>query len=357
MAEHLVMIRVIVGFVMVAACSSPPSTPDAGDLDGTPDAAGVGFDFGVTWTPVDYPIPSPTQLTTFYDEHAAYGRMIAVHRPWRESRASAGVPDGFSEQRAAEARTHDFVLMAGFGFTDQPPADLTSDAEPTNNTWTNQATRVAFCQMASTWASEHHPKYLFLGNEIDSYYRDHAADWPNWVSELAACRDAVHAVSPATLVFTTFQLEFVKGQASRTGVSRPADWQPVVDVADAVDAIGFTTYPFFEFESPADLPDTYYSEIADHTAKPILFTEIGWTANPASPYTGSDTDQVDLIERLFVLTTGIDVRYAAYLAKNDFPTSLIGSGSAFFEIGLRDPSGTPRPADAAWRAAVATYQR
>jgi len=348
--------RSICWLVAVAACSSAP--PPASDAAATPpDASGPGFDFAVTWTPVDYPVPSPSQLATFYAEHASYGRMIAVHRPWRASRDTAGVPEGFAEQRAAEAQANGFVLMAGFGFGDQAPADLTSESEPTNNTWTNSETRAAFCQMAATWASEHHPKLLFLGNEIDGYYRDRPADWSNWVSELAACRDAVHAVSPMTMVFTTFQLELVKGQAARTGITRPADWQPVIDVADAVDAIAFTTYPFFEYESPADMPDTYYSEIADHTTKPILFTEIGWTASPAAPYTGSETDQVDLIERLFALTAGLDVRYAAYLAKNDFPTSIIGPSNAFFEIGLRDPSGVPRPADAAWQAAVATYQR
>lgn len=329
--------------------------PDTGDAP--PDAGPRGIDLGVTWTPIGYPTPTASDRMAFYTGHAAYGTQIALHRAWRQNRASAGGPDAFAAQVASEATTYGFELMYGYGFdVDAASSDLTSDSEPTNNTWTNAETRSEFCAVGVAWATAHHPRYVFLGNEMDGYFRDHPADWPNWVTELAACRDAIHAVSPQTLVFTTFQLEFVKGQAIKTGRPHvPANWQPVMDVAAAVDGIGFTSYPYFEYETPADLPATYYTEIAQYTTKPVLFTELGWVANPAVPYTGSAAEQAAFVDRLFALIAGLDVRYAAWLAQNDWPVTVVPATSAFYQIGLRDSAGVARPADAAWRAHVAAH--
>jgi hypothetical protein len=339
---------------ILAGCGDSEVRPDATAADAIPiDAPGPrGIDLGVTWTPIGYVQASPSDLMAFYQGHAAYGTTIAVHRPWRATRASAGQVDGFATQIAGAATTYDFELMAGFG-TGPAPQDLTSESEPTNDTWTNAESRAEFCAMAAAWAMAHKPRYLFLGNEMDGYYRDHPEDWPNWVTELAACRDAVHAVSPTTLVFTTFQLEFVKGRARKTGLpQRPPDWQLIADVEAAVDGIGFTSYPFFEYETPAEIPADYYTEIAQHTTKPVLFSELGWIANPAIPYTGSAAEQAAFVDRFFALIGGLDVRYAVYLHENDLPISVLPAASAFYQVGLRDEAGVARPADAAWRAHV-----
>lgn len=343
--------------LVLAGC---PTTTPPGDVDGAvaPDAGAPALALGVTWTPIGYPTPTDADRAAFYAGHAAYGTQLAVHRPWREDRARAGMPDGFVAPIAAAAEPYGFELMYGYGFdVGAPGADLTSDSEPANDSWTNAETRREFCAVGVAYARAHHPRFMFLGNETDAYYREHRADWPNWVSELGECRDAIHAVSPATLVFTTFQLELTKGAARKTGRPHvPADWQPIEDVAGAVDGIGFTSYPFFEYETPAELPADYYRELATHTDKPILFSELGWIANPAAPYTGSEAEQAAFVDRFFELTAGLDVRYAAWLAENDWPEAIVGPGSAFYRIGLRDPAGVARPADAAWRAQVAAHR-
>lgn len=344
--------------ILVAACGSSSPSIDAppGAVDTPVDAGKRPIDLGVTWTPIGYPAPTTADRAAFYASAHDYGTTLAVHRPWRASRATAGQPDQFVAPILSEATAAGIELMYGYGFDArdaQGGSDLSSDGEPANDTWTNSETRTKFCAVGVAYATAHHPRYMFLGNEMDGYYRDYRSDWANWVTELAACRDAIHAASPSTLVFTTFQLEFVKGQAIKTG--RPhvaADWQPIADVESAVDGIGFTSYPYFEYETPADMPATYYSEIAQHTQKPVLFTELGWTANPAAPYTGSAAEQAAFVDRFFTLTAGMGVRYAVYLAQNDFPTAIVGPTSAFYQIGLRDPQGVARAADAAWRAQV-----
>jgi hypothetical protein len=353
------IVRRIVVLVVVTACGggAPESPSDAADsTDARADAATPSIDLGVTWTPIGYPAPTAQDRMAFYTGHAAYGNIIAVHRPWRQDRASAGAADPFVTPIASEATTYGFELMYGYGFSvDVDGPDLTSDSEPSNNTWTNAETRDKFCAVGVAWVTAYHPRYIFLGNEMDGYYRAHPADWPNWLSELATCRDLIHAASPHTLVFTTYQLEFTKGTAVKTGRDTTADWTPITDVANAVDGIGFTSYPYFHYESPADMPATYYTEIADHTSKPVLFTELGWVANAAIPWTGSDADQAAFVDRFFGLIPGLDVRYAVYLTANDWPTNIVDSTSPFFEIGLRDSAGAARPADAAWRAQVAAH--
>lgn len=347
--------------VVLAACgSSSPSIDAPTAPDDVPvDAGKRAIDLGVTWTPIGYPAPTTADRMAFYTGHAAYGTTIAVHRPWRQNPASAGQADAFAAGIEGESQTYGFELMYGYGFNvdDAGGSDLTSTSEPTNNTWTNAETRTKFCAVGVAYATAHHPRYMFLGNETDIFYRAHTSDWPNWVSELRACRDAIHAASPTTLVFTTFQLELVKGRAIKTGRPHvPPDWQLIASVESAVDGIGFTTYPYFEHETPADMPPDYYTEIAQHTQKPVLFTEVGWIANPAAPYTGSAAEQSAFVDRFFALIVGLDVRYAVWLAENDWPDSVVPPTAAFYQIGLRDSSGVARPADAAWRAQVTAHR-
>ena len=354
------MIRWVLLVLVACGSSSPSVDAPPAPADVPVDAGKRPIDLGVTWTPVGYPVPTAANRMAFYASARDYGTTLALHRPWRANRASAGQADTFAASIVPEAAAAGVELMYGYGFevTDtQGGSDLTSDSEPANNTWTNAESRSEFCAVGVAYATARHPRYMFLGNEMDAYYRDHRADWANWVSELRACRDAIRAASPGTLVFTTFQLELVKGRAIKTGRPHvPADWTPIADVENAVDGIGFTSYPYFEYETPADIPATYYSEITQHTQKPILFTELGWTASPAQPYTGSAAEQAAFIDRFFALTAGLDVRYAVYLAQNDFPTNLVGPTNAFYQIGLRDPDGVARPADAAWRAQVSAHR-
>jgi hypothetical protein len=80
---------------LLAACKPPASQPDAAEADAPAIDAPVhrGIDLGVTWTPIGYVQATQGDLTAFYQGHAAYGTTIAVHRPWRASRATAGQAD------------------------------------------------------------------------------------------------------------------------------------------------------------------------------------------------------------------------------------------------------------------------
>src|SRR5687767_13816499 len=98
--------------LLLVACVVPPppgstdgpsSTPDAGaDAPRDAEAGARPVDLGVTWTPIGYPSPTPSDRAAFYAGHAAYGTQIAVHRPWRQDRPRAGEADPFVAPIAVE---------------------------------------------------------------------------------------------------------------------------------------------------------------------------------------------------------------------------------------------------------------
>jgi len=106
-----------IGRMIGGSHDDPADAPPTDDgIDGAPDAAWPAIDLGVTWTPFGYPAPTAQDRMAFYTGHAAYGNVIAVHRPWRQNRASTGNPDPLLTPIASEATTYGFDLMYGYGF-------------------------------------------------------------------------------------------------------------------------------------------------------------------------------------------------------------------------------------------------
>jgi hypothetical protein len=306
---------------------------------------------GVTFSPVGLNGTLTIEaVTAFFAEAPDYGSIVAFHSAWRDSVDSAGAEPTLGTFAADQVTDSGVTLAIGFGWSDgagQP--DLASSETPGDNSWTNAETRADFLAMVTAYARDHQPPYMFLGNEINTYWLANAgADWADWVSEFSDCVTAIHDASPNTRVFTVFQLEHMAGLGTKNGWSDPPHWQLLDDFAGIADGIGFTTYPYFEYETPADIPATYYEEIANHYDGPVYFTELGWLAASAIPYTGSDVEQADFVPRFFALTPSLPTVYSTYLFLND----PIGLPTAFAEIGLRDETGQPRAVDATWRAEV-----
>ena len=203
------------------------------------------------------------------------------------------------------AQTYGFTPVIGFGWTDGAGnPDLDSTGDPTDS-WLNAETRDDFLTMVTHFVQAWPVPYLFLGNETNVYWLTHSqAEWDAWISEYEACYDAIKAVRPATVVYTCFQLERMKGLGQHAGWSDPPHFQLVDDLfaSHKADAVGFTSYPYLEYDDPASIPSDYYDEIAAHWSDPVIFTEIGWLAAPSPPYPGSEADQAAFVPRFFDLT-------------------------------------------------------
>ena len=102
---------------------------------------------------------------------------------------------------------------------------------------------------------------------------------------------AIHQASPNTQFFTSFQLERLSGLRGGlyggTNNLHTNNWS-LLDDFSAADLLAFTSYPEIIYRTPSEIPLDYYQTIADHTAKPIAFTELGWpAADEAVGITGS----------------------------------------------------------------------
>ncbi len=331
------------------AALADAALPDAAPPDARLADAGPRGALGVAYSPRGA-APGATEITAFYDQHAAYGALIAYHMNWRDPGMPGGTAPGTAAMLPGLASAFGFTPVIGFGWDVGGVPDLTSASEPGNNTWSNAETRMRYRTMVTDYAAAVRPRYLFLGNEINTYALAHTpAEWASWVSEYRACYDAIKAASPGTIVFTTFQLEHLAGLGRKNGWTQPAQWQLIDDFAGKLDAAGFTTYPYFEYETPADVPADYYTRLRARFAGPLIFSETAWVADPAAPYTGSEAEQRDWVTTFFARTAGLPVEYTVWLFRHDPP----GLPAAFSRSGLSANDGTARLADAAWRARVA----
>ncbi len=100
-----------------------------------------------------------------------------------------------------------------------------------------------------------------------------------------------------------------------TGKKHAPAWSLIEKFEPKLDLVGFTTYPMFDYKTPAESPADYYAEIRKHTRKPIAITEMGWLSQEkfsgalaalnGTGYEGSEQEQVDFLARF-----GIDARLA-----------------------------------------------
>ncbi|MCA8954329.1 MAG: hypothetical protein KDE27_32775 [Planctomycetes bacterium] len=320
-----------------------------------------GLQMGVGLSPRGHTGSSTTpDYEAHLDPDSPHGRARGFHTAWRDSVANGGQIPPLLTVGMSFASTYGIEPGYVIGWADGNGApDLTSDSNPSDNSWNNAETRSEFLAMVTAFAAAATPEHLFLGNEVNAYYNTHSQpEWDAWISEYEACYDAIATVSPDTQVGMVFQLEMLKGLGGNTGWSWAAQWS-LVDALVAsgrVDVIGFTSYPYLHYDLRTDVPSGYYDEIAAHWTGPVAFTEIGWLATAHPPYPGDETDQALFVGDFFAATANLDLAYVAWLFLHDWDGQ--ASTIAFADIGLRNNDGSViRMADMAWRVEVALRQR
>lgn len=317
------------------------------------------LDLGTTLSPRGHSLLSTAGDLADYLQDREHGRVVGFQGPWRASLVTAGeVPQ--HALAAIEAR-RDFGIVPAIDLCwsdDAGTPDLTSDSSA-ENSWLNAETRQEFLAMVTALATHAQPRHLVLGHETNVYFGSHTqAEWDAWISELEACTDAIHAVSPGTQVATSFQLEFLMGLGANAGWSGPARWELVDDLeaGGTLDALAFTTYPYLEYDALADVPAAHWSEIAAHWSGPVLFTELAWPAAPHAPYPGDELEQADFVSFFLDGVAELEVESASWLFLHDWDQE--AASPVIATTGLRDNLGLVlRPADLIWRAEVALRQR
>lgn len=294
---------------------------------------------GVSLSPRSFTIEG---FNDFIDRAHETGRVVSWAGAWTELDVAGEAPAVV----AGIARSEGFLPLVETAFYDAGTGRLILPL--------SEFVRADYRSRAVAYADEFEPPYLALGIEVNLVADALPADFELFVALFNDTYDAVKAVSPATQVFTIFQLEQIKGlrggRFGGTNDTTAARWD-LLGRFPKSDLIGFTTYPGLIYKNPSEIPADYYSEIASRTTKRIAFTELGWHVSAAVPEWGSDeAEQAAFVERFADLAAPLRDRTVmivwSFLYDAGLPEPFVG-------MGLRRADGSARPAWDAWLARIA----
>jgi hypothetical protein len=205
-----------------------------------------------------------------------------------------------------------------------------------------------YLDLLRTFLGDFRPDYLGLGNEVNMLATDDPAGFATVVDLWSEARAIVDELAPDTTVFVTLQYEWLIGRRGGWfgGTNDPssAQWDLLDRFRDA-DAVAFTTYPSLVFDKPDDLGADYYRQIASHTDLPVIFSEVGWTADATIPLLpGDEREQAAYVDRFLESTAELDREVAVW----SFVWSDLVDQEPFAGMGLRDSDGRARPAWERW---------
>lgn len=129
------------------------------------------------------------------------------------------------------------------------------------------------------------------------------------------------------------------------------------DLADfpAIDELGLSSYPYFAYPRPEDIPSDYYSRVIAGAGLPVLVTEGGWTSANVGSIQSSPEAQARYVDRQATLLDSIDAVALLHLEFADidlaaFPPPLPDNLVQFASLGLTDSDFNAKPALARWDA-------
>ena len=136
----------------------------------------------------------------------------------------------------------------------------------------------AFTNHCKYLISRLNPKYLSLGIEanmmLDSVQLGNTpmSAWTNYVAGVQSISSALKAAHPNVELLVSLQLgSYYKNRAYQE--------PKILPLIQATDIIAVTSYPYMDYNKIDDLPNDYFSSIADLApGKPFAIAEQGWPA-------------------------------------------------------------------------------
>lgn len=300
------------------------------------------FSLGVTdIVPQGYPRSSQEDWKNLYTNLSSYGEILGVYADWNDTQKD-GIPEKI-RNAATIANQTGTELLVGLTF---------DDAEDKYYFIDNGA---AYRTTALQIAREYHPAYMTLGVEVNDYYNKTPEGFEIFAKQYQSVYDAIKKESPSTKVFVTFQLETTQGGRKILGEENTPQWELLDKFGNKLDVVGFTSYPFFTYPNPQDIPTDYYTSISKHTTKPIVFTQIGWHSREEfdntfarlndTPYASSEQEQADFLITFLDQTQVLNKEAVIWMHIHD----LRGEGNILNFVGLKNNNGRPKIVDAYWK--------
>lgn len=304
---------------------------------------------GTAWgiaglVPANFPASTEEDWRRFYELLPGLGGWVGTFASWTPG---TGMPEIMrSQAQVGERFGFRTIPTVGFGHQEIGRYELVID-------FTDPEEVALYQEAVVSLARDLRPPFLGLGNELNLLWEEDPEAFDAIAAALPDIAAAIREASPGTQVFTTFQLEFLRGGGAISGVAREPRWDLVEQVQPALDIVAFTTYPWFDYQSPNAIPDDYYEAVAGRVDGPVAFSEIGWpgaplTGAPESVYGGSPEEQAGFVERLDELFDGVEPVWALWVFAHDSEVA----GDLFDVLGLYKQNGEPRPALESWQRLI-----
>lgn len=164
----------------------------------------------------------------------------------------------------------------------------------------------------------------------------------------------INSVAPDVKLSISVQVDHAWGKLNRGTYQGVA--QDFTDFA-FIEELGLSSYPYFGWDSPNDLPSNYYSKLVEGKNIPVFVAEGGWTSAsiniPPFSITSSPEEQRDYITRHHILLNTVDAIGYFQLVFTDLdlealPPEVHDNIRFFAFIGLVDKELEPKPALGAW---------
>jgi hypothetical protein len=122
--------------------------------------------------------------------------------------------------------------------------------------------------------------------------------------------------------------------------------------------LGLSSYPYFGWSTPDDLPPDYYQRLLAGRSTPVMVVEGGWSSAGAGSFSSTPERQARYIARHAELLDAVSARGWLQLQFADIdlaslPPPLPANLPLFATLGLMTSAFAPKPALAAWDALYA----
>jgi len=329
----ILIVLLIVGIILVGASVSKRQKTTDSPKTSSPvaDAKLIGFSLS--------PKPGNAGFTDFFAFLPKHDAAVTWAGDWEELGSAsaaphvvAGLADQYNYTPIIIVHTH----------TDAGNFNQVKLIRPLSS-----ATQQNYMSLAADFCKKYKPKYFGIGVEINRIYASSQSEFNQFVDLFNDTANSIHSNCPDTKVFTTFQLEHLRGLRGGlyggTNNEQVNDWQ-LLDKFSSADVVAFTTYPGIIYKDPADIPSDYYSSITAKTDKPIAFSEIGWPGKlSVKGWESSEDEQHRFVQRFKDLTSDVDSPFKVWSFLYDQNLT-----DPFDDMGLVRSDNTPRPGYDSW---------
>jgi hypothetical protein len=289
----LAPISLLLAIVLALSCAQPEADGTATpSVPGTPAEAASsaatatavpereGPQFGIAGLiPRNFPTATTDDYIAMYEASAEAGTLLGAYANWTDDRTTPGdIPEVFRSSYAAVDQFGAPTPVVAVGFASE---DVLTGLMQTNVDWSDPEAVALFTDVVLAIVEEYEPPFFVLGAEINRIWEQHPANFDAFVAAWPALYDAIKAASPGTEVGASFQYEFLRGAGYLSGQTRAPHWEIVDRFEGSLDFVALSTYPFFDYETPEAIPDSYYEEAAERFALPLAFSEMGWPSRPS----------------------------------------------------------------------------